>query len=294
MHWHRERQDNFASANDKRAQGFVLRAYVRARTLRRPLAPTIHPRISPSLLLPPAMPDTEPRLNLLIGMLPSAAYERIEARLEPVALRAGEVLFEPDAPIDAVYFLADPIVSFDHVVSTAADRTRLMPCVAMTGGEGVVGVELFLRGQIAISRATVRFGGAALRLAEDALRAEFARGTALQRLLLGAADALVSQVSNNSVCERLHSPTQRLIRWLLLVDDRALRRDLMLTQETLAQFMGVRRETVSAAAASLQRAGLISYSRGNLMLVDRAGLEARSCACYRAIKARYDAMLAAD
>ena len=251
-------------------------------------------RITHPLLLPLAMPHPEPRLNLLIGMLPSAAYERIEARLEPASLRAGDVLFEPDAPIDAVYFLADPIVSFDHVVSGASDRARLMPCVAMTGCEGVVGIELFLGGQFAINRATVRFGGAALLLAADALRAEFARGTALQRLLLGAADALVSQVSNNSACERLHGPTQRLIRWLLLVDDRAPQPDLMLTQETLAQFMGVRRETVSAAAGSLQRAGLISYSRGSLMIVDRAGLEARSCACYRAIKARYDAMLAAD
>lgn len=239
------------------------------------------------------MPKLEPRLNLLIGMLPPAAYERIEARLEPVSLRAGKVLFEPDpdAPIDAVYFPADAIVSFDHVVSDRADRAKLMPSVAVTGREGVVGIELFLGGQTAINRATVRVGGAALRLGVDGLRAEFARGTALQRLLLGAADALVAQIANNSACERVHGPAQRLIRWLLLVDDRALRRDLMLTQEALAQSMGVRRETVSVAAGRLQRTGLITYSRGNLMIVDRAGLQARACTCYREIKARYDAML---
>lgn len=239
------------------------------------------------------MPDTEPRTNLLIGMLPSAAYERIEARLERVSLRAGEVLFEPDpdAPIDAVYFPVDAIVSFDHVVSGRASGVELMPSVAVTGAEGVVGIELFLGGQTAINRATVRVGGAALRLGADALRAEFARGTALQRLLLGAADALVAQIANNSACERVHGPTQRLTRWLLLVDDRALRSDLMLTQEALAQSMGVRRETVSVAAGRLQQAGLITYSRGNLMIVDRAGLQARSCNCYREIKARYDAML---
>ena len=242
------------------------------------------------------MPDSEPRLNLLIGMLPPAAYERIEAQLEPVSLRAGKVLFEPDpdAPIDAVYFPADAIVSFDHVVSGRSDSAKLMPSVAVTGREGVIGIELFLGGQTAINRATVRVGGVALRLGVEGLRAEFARGTALQRLLLGATDALVAQIANNSACERVHGPTQRLIRWLLLVDDRALRRDLMLTQEALALSMGVRRETVSVAAGLLQRAGLISYRRGNLMLVDRTGLEARSCACYRAIKARYDAMLVAD
>lgn len=239
------------------------------------------------------MPAADPKRNHLIGMLPPAAYDRIEPHLESVSLRVGEVLFEPDsdAVIDAVYFPIDPIVSLDHFVSDERGSGEMTSSVALTGGEGIVGIELFLGGQTAINRAMVRIGGTALRMAADALRTEFARGTAMQRVLLGAADALVAQIASNSACERLHSPVQRLIRWLLLVDDRAMRSDLMLTQETLAQFLGVRRESVSLAAGRLQHAGLITYSRGNLMIVDRAGLEARSCACYRAIKARYDALL---
>lgn len=239
------------------------------------------------------MQAADPKLNLLIGMLPPTAYGRIEQDLKPVSLRAGDVLFEADsaAVIEAIYFPIDSIVSLDHFVSDRAGSGESRASVALTGGEAVVGMELFLGAQTAIHHATVRVGGSALRMPANALRAEFARGTAMQRVLLGAADALVAQVSNNSACERLHSPVQRLIRWLLLVDDRAMGRDLLLTQETLAQFLGVRRETVSMAAGRLQRAGLITYSRGNLMIADRAGLEARSCTCYRAIKARYDATL---
>lgn len=242
------------------------------------------------------MPERPPRVNLILELLPPGAYQRIAPHLEAVSLRAGQVLFSPetDAPLPAIHFLAGPIVSFDHVVGDSEHHPRLIPSVAITGREGVAGVELFLGGPTAINRATVRVGGAALRLPAEPLRAEFARGTVLQRLLLGAADALLSQIAYNSACERLHTPTQRLVRWLLLVDDRALQRELPLTQETLAQFMGLRRESASLAARQLQGAGLIRYSRGHLAILDRAGLLARSCDCYREIKARYDAMLTSD
>ena len=243
----------------------------------------------------PPMNEHDARANLILGMLPPGAYQRIAPHLQTVSLRAGEVLFSPetDAPLQAIHFLAGPIVSFDHVLGDSEHHARLVPSVAITGREGVAGVELFLGGQTAINRATVRVGGAALRLQADPLRHEFARGTVLQRLLLGAADALLSQIAYNSACERLHTPTQRLVRWLLLVDDRALQRELPLTQETLAQFMGLRRESVSLAARQLQGAGLIRYSRGHLAILDRDGLLARSCVCYTQIKARYDATLAA-
>lgn len=237
------------------------------------------------------MPLADPKKNLLIGMLPSLAYGRIEPHLQPVSWRAGELLLKSEAALDTVYFPIDAIVSLDHFVGDPTSVTDPMPSVALIGNEALVGTELFLGGQTAISHATVRVGGSALRVPADALRAEFSRGTALQRVLLGATDALLAQISNNSACERVHSPVQRLIRWLLLVDDRAARRHMMLTQETLAQFLGVRRETVSVAAGRLQSDGLITYSRGHLMIVDRAGLEARSCTCYRSIKARYDALL---
>ena len=237
------------------------------------------------------MASTDPKNNLLIDMLPQSAFRRIEQQLETVSLRAGEVLIEPEAAFDVVYFPVDSIVSLDNFVSDKRGSGEATASVALTGREGLVGIELVLSAQTAISRVTVRVDGSALRMHGDALRAEFVRGTAMQRILLGAADALVSQISNNSACERLHSPLQRLIRWLLLVDDRAVRRDLMLTQGTLAQLQGVRRESISLAAGRLQRAGLITYARGNLVVIDRAGLEARSCECYRAIKARYGAIL---
>lgn len=244
------------------------------------------------------MTELSARANLILEMLPPSVYQRLVPHLEAVSLRAGEVLFSPEteAPLPAIHFLAGPIVSFDHAVgdSTSAHPLKLVPSVAITGREGVAGVELFLGGRTAINRATVRVGGTALRLPAEPLRAEFARGTVLQRLLLGAADALLSQIAYNSACERLHTPTQRLIRWLLLVDDRALQRELPLTQQSLAQFMGLRRESVSLAARQLQRVGLIRYSRGHLAILDRAGLLARSCDCYREIKARYDAMLTSD
>lgn len=237
------------------------------------------------------MPAADAKNNLLIGMLPPSAYARIASQLEVVSVHVGDVLLAPEATFDAVYFPVDSLVSLDQFVNDKRGGREVTASVALTGNDGIVGIELPLGGQTAISRSTVRVSGTAFRLAGDALRAEFARGTALRRLLLGAVDALVAQIANNSACERLHSPVQRLIRWLLLVDDRAVRSDLMLTQDTLAQFLGVRRESVSLAAGRLQRAGLITYSRGDLMITDRAGLEARSCECYRAIKARHDAIL---
>jgi CRP-like cAMP-binding protein len=234
----------------------------------------------------------DPRRNHLIGMLPTSAYERIAPHLEPVQLAAGDALLEPEsaAAVDAAFFPLGPIVSLDQVVTDPYKPGDPMAGIALVGAEGLVGIELVLGGQSAIARATVRVSGGALRISADALRAEFARGTALQRLLLGAADALISQLANNSACERVHSPVQRLVRWLLLIDDRAERPDLMLTQEALAQFMGVRRETVSVAAGRLQRAGLITYRRGTLVIAERAALESRACACYRAIRKRYDAL----
>lgn len=244
------------------------------------------------------MTELNARGNFILDMLPLSVYQRIAPHLEAVSLCAGQVLFSPEthAPLPAIHFLTGPIVSFDHVVgdSNSDHHTKLVPSVAITGREGVAGVELFLGGQTAINRATVRVGGTALVLPAEPLRAEFARGTAVQRLLLGAADAFLSQIAYNSVCERLHTPTQRLTRWLLLVNDRALQRELPLTQETLAKFMGLRRESVSLAARHLQNTGLIRYSRGHVAILDRAGLLAQSCDCYREIKGRYDAMLTPD
>ena len=239
----------------------------------------------------PLLPVPEAKQNFLLGLLPPAIHARLEHRLIPVRLEIGDVLIEAREPIDAVYFPIDAVVSLDQTVVDEAVEAEVTASVALVGSEGVVGFEVLLGGQTAINRATVRLAGSAWQIDADALREEFVRGAAMQRVLLRAIDALVAQIAGTAVCERLHTTVQRLTRWLLLTDDRAKDHELMLTQETLSHLLGVRRESVSNAAGQLQRCGLIAYHRGNLSIVDRSGLEARACQCYREIKSRYDGLL---
>ena len=230
----------------------------------------------------------DPRQNKLIAALPPAVIERIGPQLEPFWFSNGDVIMETAEPIDAVYFPSDLVASFEQVVTLPGESFDLTPGVALTGNEGALGVELYLGGQTAINRATVRMAGMAFRIKARPLREEFARGGALQRLLLKAADALFAQISGTAACERLHTTAQRVTRWLLVSHDRANGKDLMWTQDSLAHLIGVRRESISIAARQLQADGLIKYQRGSIMIVDRERLEAQACQCYREIKTRYD------
>lgn len=236
----------------------------------------------------------DPGQNSLLAMLPDSVMQRIKQDLTMVEGVPGDVLLHLGEPIHDIYFPLDLVVSLDYVVGDGIDDAAAAPGVALAGNEGVVGIEPFLGAETCVNRATVRIAGRAVRLDAEPLREEFARAGAFHRLLLRSADALYSQVSATAACERVHTVVQRLIRWLLLCDDRAPFRNLGLTQESLSQLLGVRRASVSAAAGQLQSAGLIAYRRGNIMIVDRSGLEARSCKCYREIKARYESYLLPD
>ena len=237
------------------------------------------------------VPVFKPEQNLLLSLLPPAVHGRLAHRLTPIRLEMGEVVIEAGDVINAVYFPVDAVLSLDQRITDTAIDAEVSASVALAGSEGVVGFEVLLGGQTAINRATARLAGSALQINADVLREEFSRGAAMQRVLLRATDALVAQIAATAVCERLHDTAQRLTRWMLLAHDRARQHELMLTQETLSHLLGVRRESVSSAASQLQRSGLILYRRGNLLIIDRSGLEARACKCYREIKARYDGLL---
>lgn len=226
-------------------------------------------------------------------MLPQAVIERIESKFSIVSMGADEVLMDAGEPIGAMYFPLDGFVSLDQPITTG-DEESSAPSVALAGNESLIGIERVLGAETAINRARVRIQGHALCIEAEAVREEFGRSGALQRLLLQATDALFGQVSANAACERIHTVRQRLTRWLLLSDDRSPLDDLGLTQDSLSQVLGVRRASVSAAAAGLQSTGLIEYRRGTIMIIDRAGLEASSCKCYREIKSRYEGHLLPD
>ena len=198
-----------------------------------------------------------------------------------------QVLLDGGEPIVHVYFPIDSVVSLDQVVKPDADDTASAPGVAVIGSEGVAGMEAFFGAELALNRSTVRIAGSVVRISAVALQEEFIRAGAFHRVLLRSADALFAQVCGNAACERIHTIQQRLIRWLLLFDDRCDGPDLTLKQNTLAHLLAVRRVSISAAAVMLQLAQQISYQRGQIMILDRKALEERACNCYHTIKARY-------
>lgn len=239
------------------------------------------------------MSVNEFKRNSICAMLPESVTQRIESAFTVVAAAPGDVLMQAGEPAESVWFPLDLVVSLDQVLDDS-DDVSVAPGVALVGSEGVIGLEPMLDAETAVNRSTVRIGGRVLRLEANVLREEFARGGVLHRLLLRHADALFCQVCAVSACERVHSVRQRLVRWLLLFDDRLRLQDVELTQESLSQLMGVRRVSISAAASELQADGLIAYLRGNFTILDREALALRSCQCYRGIKARYQAYLQPD
>jgi CRP-like cAMP-binding protein len=228
----------------------------------------------------------DPRQNHLLQALPAADFGRLEARLKLVALPLGESLYEPDAALRHVYFPTNSIVSLLYVMSDGASAE-----IAVVGNEGVIGVSLFMGGETTPSRAVVQSAGHAYRLEGTLLKEEFVRAGAMQHLLLRYTQALITQMAQTAVCNRHHSLDQQLCRWLLLSLDRLQSNQLVMTQELIANMLGVRREGVTEAAGKLQEAGLISYSRGHIAVIDRAGIEARTCECYAVVKKECDRLL---
>ena len=235
----------------------------------------------------PAIPAAQiPETNGLLAVLPATERERLYPHLEPVKMALGDVVYESGSRQDYVYFPTTSIVSLLYVMEDGASAE-----IAVVGNEGMVGVALFMGGETTPSRAIVQSAGAAFRLSGQLLKREFTRAGPMQHLLLRYTQALLTQMAQTAVCNRHHSVDQQLCRWLLLSLDRLPSNELTMTQELIANMLGVRREGVTEAAGKLQSAGLIHYSRGRITVLDRPGLEARACECYEVVKRESDRLL---
>ncbi len=226
------------------------------------------------------------RQNHILAAFPLPEYQRLEAHLELVPMRLGEVLSESGGRMEYVYFPTTCIVSLLYVLADGASAE-----IAVVGNEGILGISLFMGGETTPSRAVVRSAGHAYRLKAHLLLQEFNRGGPVMRLLLRYTQALITQMTQTAVCNRHHSVEQQLCRALLLSLDRLTCNSLTMTQELIANMLGVRREGVTEAAGNLQRAGLIRYSRGHIDVLDRPGLEKAVCECYGVVKVEFDRLL---
>ena len=226
-----------------------------------------------------------PKENQLLAALPEADFERWLPQLESVEMPLGQVMYESGSAMSHVYFPTTAIVSLLYVMDDGASAE-----IAVVGYEGIVGISLFMGGDSTPSRAVVQSAGQGFRLKAQTIKEEFKRAPVLH-LLLRYTQALITQMAQTAVCNRHHSLDQQLCRWLLLSLDRLQGNELVMTQELIANMLGVRREGVTEGALKLQKAGLISYARGRIKVLDRAGLEQRSCECYEVVKKEYDRLL---
>lgn len=224
--------------------------------------------------------------NSLLAAFPTAEWQRIAPLLEAVDLPLGLVLHESGSKMSHVYFPINAIVSLLYVLQNGDSAE-----IAVVGNEGVVGIALFMGGETTPRRAVVQSAGKGYRLRKSDIREEFARSGPVLQLLLRYTLALMTQMAQTAVCNRHHSLDQQLCRWLLLSLDRLKGNELVMTQELISNMLGVRREGVTEAALKLQKIGLIKYARGRIVVLDRAGLEERTCECYAVVKDEYDRLL---
>lgn len=235
-------------------------------------------------LLPGLVSD--PQMNRLLAALPGDDLARWLPQLERVRMPLGQVLYEPGGPPSHAYFPTTALVALLYVMENGASSE-----IAVVGHEGMVGVALFMGGGASPSRAVVQCAGEGFRLPGRLLAAEFERSPAVARLMLRFTQALIAQMTQTAACNRHHQLHQQLCRWLLLSLDRLPGSELTMTQELIANMLGVRREGVTEAALNLQKAGLIRYGRGHISVLDRSGLEQRTCECYAVVKREYDRLL---
>jgi CRP-like cAMP-binding protein len=233
------------------------------------------------------MPSADsPQRNHLLAALSPADYAHLLPSLEPVSMPLGSVIYESGGRLNYLYFPTTSIVSLLYVMESGASAE-----IAVTGNEGLVGISLFMGGESTPSRAVVQSAGEGYRLQAGILKKEFALGGRLQYLALRYTQALITQMAQTAVCNRHHALEQQLCRWLLLSLDRLAGNELHMTQELIANMLGVRREGVTEAAGKLQAEGMIHYSRGRITVLDRAKLERRACECYAVVKKEYDRLL---
>ena len=231
-------------------------------------------------------PSSGPRKNRLLAALPSADYDRIGDHLEPAPMALGKVLYESGSKMHHIYFPTTSIVSLLYVMADGASAE-----IAVVGNDGVVGISLFMGGGSTPSRAVVQSAGESYRLRAGLLKEEFHRSGPTMHVLLRYTQALITQMAQTAVCNRHHSVDQQLCRWLLLSLDRLSSNKLAMTQELMANMLGVRREGVTEAAGKLQDAGLIHYRRGRIEVLDRSGLESRVCECYEVVRRESERLL---
>jgi CRP-like cAMP-binding protein len=229
---------------------------------------------------------SNPLTNDLLAALPDTEWLSWQPQLEKVELKLGQVLYESGSTMYHVYFPTNAIVSLLYVMENGASAE-----IAVVGHEGVVGVSIFMGGGSTPSRAVVQSAGWGFRLRSAAIKEAFERSSPVMHLLLRYTQALITQMAQTAVCNRHHRLDQQLCRWLLLSLDRLTGDEVIMTQELIANMLGVRREGVTESALSLQKAGLISYARGHIRVLDRAGLKARTCECYDVVKKEYERLL---
>jgi CRP-like cAMP-binding protein len=230
--------------------------------------------------------DGEKKLNHLLAALPAEEWQRWAPQLEAVDMPLGQVLYESGTRLSHVYFPITSIVSLLYVMENGASAE-----IAVVGNEGLVGISLFMGGESTPSRAIVQSAGKGYRLPAQVVKDEFNRAGPVMHLLLRYTQALITQMAQTAVCNRHHTLDQQLCRWLLLSLDRLAGSELVMTQELIANMLGVRREGVTESAVKLQSAGLIRYARGHITVLDRPALELRTCECYAVVKREYDRLL---
>ena len=229
---------------------------------------------------------SSPKENHLLGALPDSTFQVLLPNLEAVAMPLGQVMYESGSTMTHAYFPTTSIVSLLYVMESGASAE-----IGVVGNEGVVGISLFMGGGSTPSRAVVQSAGHGFRLQSRIVKDQFDGAGPLMHLFLRYTQALITQMSQTAACNRHHSLDQQLCRWLLLSLDRLPGRNLIMTQELIANMLGVRREGVTEAALKLQRSGLIRYTRGHIEVLDRPRLQERSCECYQVVKTEYDRLL---
>ena len=227
-----------------------------------------------------------PNQNHLLAALPAAEFERLAPSLERVPMQLGATLYEPGGKLQHVYFPTTAIVSLLYVMESGSSAE-----IAGVGNEGVLGISLFMGGDTTSSSAVVQTAGHAYRLHGNLLKEEFNRAGLMQRLLLRYTQALATQMCQTAACNRHHSIEEQLCRWLLLTLDRLPSNELVMTQELIANALGVRREGITEAAGKLQRAGIVRYRRGHIAVLERSGLEAGTCECYAVVKKEFSRLM---
>ncbi len=228
----------------------------------------------------------DPRNNKLLAALPEAEWQILLPQLERVELPLAKVICEPGCILNHVYFPTTAIISILYVMENG-DSTE----ISVVGNEGVIGISLFLGGESTTTRTVVQSAGEAFRLKAEVLKSEFSRSAPFMHLMLRFTQALMAQTAQTAACNRHHSMDQQLCRWLLLSLDRVDGNELKMTQELIANMLGVDREVVIEGALKLQNAGLISYVNGRITVLDRIDLKNRACECYELIKAEYARLL---